>query len=324
MAKSVLHPGPAPEGGATTSGPPVLATPTPDQRGRRRRAARYQLAPLLFVAVNVVLFGVFFVWPAVTGLYYSFTSYTGVGRAPFVGLDNYHRLFADTAFYSALVRTLLFTVMAVPLSYLLALGLAVLLVSPFTRGKPVARVVFFVPWLISPILVGVIWRWIVGENFGLVNYVITSLGGNAVAWQSNANLSLVVVAIAAAWSGTAFSMLLFIAAIKNVPTSYYEAAAIDGASPWQRFRYITLPSIAPTSFIVVLLSTIGSMKEYALFVALNGGGPGTENNLVVQYIFTTGFQRGQIGYASAASFVLMLILMAIALIQLTVNRRREA
>jgi alpha-1,4-digalacturonate transport system permease protein len=260
----------------------------------------------------------------VTGLYYSFTSYTGVGRAPFVGLDNYHRLFADAAFYAALLRTLFFAVMAVPLSYLLALGLAVLLVSPYTKGKPVARVVFFVPWLISPILVGVIWRWIVGENFGLVNYVITSLGGDAVAWQSDANLSLVVVAIAAAWSGTAFSMLLFIAAIKNVPASYYEAAAIDGASPWQRFRYITLPGIAPTSFIVVLLSTIGSMKEYALFVALNGGGPGTENNLVVQYIFTTGFQRGQIGYASAASFVLMLILMAIALFQLFVNRRREA
>ncbi|NAZ81821.1 ABC transporter permease subunit [Kineococcus sp. R8] len=324
MANSVLDPGPPQDGAAAAGAPATASGRTPDLRRQRRRAARYQLAPLLFVAVNVVLFAVFFVWPAATGLWYSFTSYTGVGRAPFVGLENYERLLGDSAFYAALVRTLLFTVLTVPLSYLLSLGLAVLLVSPYTKGKPVARVVFFVPWLISPILVGVIWRWIVGENFGLVNYVVTSLGGDAIAWQSNADLSLVVVAVAAAWSGTAFSMLLFIAAIKNVPASYYEAAAIDGASPWQRFRYITLPGIAPTSFIVVLLSTLGSMKEYALFVALNNGGPGTENNLIVQYIFTTGFQRGQIGYASAASFVLMLILMAIALVQLSVNRRREA
>jgi len=134
---------------------------------------------------------------------------------------------------------------------------------------------------------------------------------------------LIVVVIAATWGGTAFSMLLFIAAIKNVPVSYYEAAALDGAGPWQLFRNITLPSIAPTSFIVILLTTLNAMKEYALFQSLNNGGPGTSNNLLVQYIYQTGFQQGQIGYASAASFVLMIILMAIAIIQLAVNRRTE-
>jgi len=129
------------------------------------------------------------------------------------------------------------------------------------------------------------------------------LGGHAILWQSNANLSLAVVVCAAVWSQTAFSMLLFIAAIKNVPTSYYEAASIDGADSWHLFRHITLPGIAPTSFIVILLSTLTSMKEYPLFLSLNGGGPGTSNNLIVQYIYNTGFSLGQIGYASAASFV---------------------
>jgi alpha-1,4-digalacturonate transport system permease protein len=196
-------------------------------------------------------------------------------------------------------------------------------VSAYSRGKLVARVIFFVPWLISPIVSGVIWRWLFGENFGLVNFLIESLGGKAVPWQSNADLSLIVVVIAATWGGTAFSMLLFIAAIKNVPVSYYEAASLDGAGPWQLFRNITLPSIAPTSFIVILLTTLNAMKEYALFQSLNNGGPGTSNNLLVQYIYQTGFQQGQIGYASAASFVLMIILMAIAIIQLAVNRRTE-
>ncbi|MFD1544922.1 carbohydrate ABC transporter permease [Nonomuraea guangzhouensis] len=293
-------------------------------RRRTRRHDRYTLAPLLLIASNLALFLLFFAWPAAIGLGYSFTSYTGVGSAPFVGLDNYQRLLNDEAFYAALVRTLIFTAAVVPLTFVAALSTAVLLTSPYSRGKTVARVIFFVPWLISPIIAGVIWRWIFGENFGLVNYIITVFGGEAVPWQSNANLSLAIVVIAAAWGGTALNMLMFVAAIKNVPTAYYEAASLDGAGSWAKFRRITLPSIAPTSFIVILLSTLGSMKEYALIQAVNAGGPGTENNLLIQYIFTTGFRRAQIGYASAASFVLMLILMIIAVAQLVINRRKES
>ncbi|MFI6249156.1 carbohydrate ABC transporter permease [Streptomyces sp. NPDC051016] len=289
----------------------------------RRRRSTYTVAPLVLIAANVVLFGLFFVWPAVIGLVYSFTNYTGVGAFQFIGLDNYTNLFGDSTFYDALFRTLLYTVLVVPLNFVLSLLIANLVVSKQAKGASFARVVFFIPWLISPIVVGVLWRWLFGENFGLINYVIEKLGGHAIAWQSNADLSLGVVVMAGAWWGTAFSMLLFIAAIKNVPTSYYEAASLDGAGPWRQFISITLPSIAPTSFIVILLNTINAMKEYPLFVSLNNGGPGTSNNLLVQYIYQTGFNRGQIGYASAASFVLMLILMAVAIIQLIANRRME-
>ncbi|MER6266372.1 sugar ABC transporter permease [Streptomyces sp900105755] len=288
-----------------------------------RRRSTYTFAPLVLIAANVVLFALFFVWPAVIGLVYSFTNYTGVGAFQFIGLDNYTTLFGDSTFYDALTRTLLYTVLVVPLNFVLSLLIANLVVSRQARGASIARVVFFIPWLISPIVVGVLWRWLFGENFGLINYVIEKLGGHAIAWQSNADLSLGVVVMAGAWWGTAFSMLLFIAAIKNVPTSYYEAASLDGAGPWRQFISITLPSIAPTSFIVILLNTINAMKEYPLFVSLNNGGPGTSNNLLVQYIYQTGFNRGQIGYASAASFVLMLILMAVAIIQLIANRRME-
>ncbi|MFF7981394.1 carbohydrate ABC transporter permease [Streptomyces sp. NPDC007901] len=288
-----------------------------------RRRSTYTVAPLVLIAANVVLFGLFFVWPAVIGLVYSFTNYTGVGAFQFVGLDNYTNLFGDSTFYDALLRTLLYTVLVVPLNFVLSLLIANLVVSKQAKGASFARVIFFIPWLISPIVVGVLWRWLFGENFGLINYVVEKLGGHAIAWQSNADLSLGVVVMAGAWWGTAFSMLLFIAAIKNVPTSYYEAASLDGAGPWRQFISITLPSIAPTSFIVILLNTINAMKEYPLFVSLNNGGPGTSNNLLVQYIYQTGFNRGQIGYASAASFVLMLILMAVAIIQLIANRRME-
>ncbi|MDN3027376.1 sugar ABC transporter permease [Streptomyces sp. S.PB5] len=288
-----------------------------------RRRSKYTLAPLVLIAANVVLFALFFVWPAVIGLLYSFTNYTGVGAFQWVGLDNYHNLVGDSTFYDALTRTLLYTVLFVPLNFVVSLLAANLVVSKYAKGGSVARVIFFIPWLLSPIVVGVLWRWMFGENFGLVNYVIEKFGGDAVPWQSNADLSLLVVVMAASWTWTGFTMLLFIAAIKNVPVSYYEAASLDGAGPWRQFFSITLPSIAPTSFIVILLNTINAMKEYPVFVALNKGGPGTSNNLLVQYIYETGFKRGQIGYASAASFVLMLILMAVAIIQLIVNRRVE-
>ena len=288
-----------------------------------RRRSGHTVAPLVLIAANVVLFALFFVWPAVIGLLYSFTNYTGVGPFQFVGLSNYQNLVGDSSFYDALIRTLLYTVLFVPLNFVLSLLIANVLVSKHAKGTSVARVIFFIPWLLSPIVVGVLWRWLFGENFGLVNYVIEKFGGHAIPWQSNADLSLIVVVMAASWAWTGFSMLLFIAAIKNVPVSYYEAASLDGAGPWRQFISITLPSIAPTSFIVILLNTINGMKEYPLFVSLNNGGPGTSNNLLVQYIYQTGFKSGQIGYASAASFVLMLILMAVAIIQLMVNRRVE-
>jgi alpha-1,4-digalacturonate transport system permease protein len=300
----------------TKRAPDVSASPP-------RSRSKYTLAPLVLIAANVVLFALFFVWPAVIGLVYSFTNYTGVGAFQFVGLDNYQRLIGDSTFYAATTRTLLYTVLFVPLNFVLSLLIANVLVSKNAKGASVARIFFFIPWLLSPIIVGVLWRWLFGENFGLVNYVIEKLGGSAVPWQSNADLSLMVVVVAASWAWTGFSMLLFIAAIKNVPTSYYEAAALDGAGPWRQFFSITLPSIAPTSFIVILLNTIHAMKEYAVFASLNNGGPGTSNNLLVQYIYQTGFKSGQIGYASAASFVLMLILMAVAIIQMLVNRRVE-
>lgn len=305
---------------ATTTAltPLVSTTPTP---ARRRRAKNW--APLIFTAAAMILFALFFLWPGALGLIYSFTSYRGVGDLKFIGVDNYTKLFADSDFYRALGRTVLYTALAVPLHYVISLGIASLLVSRYTKGKSVTRIVFFFPWLVSPIVTGVIWRWLFGENFGFVNYAITVLGGDPVAWSTRANLSLAVVLFAGSWASTAFNMLLFIAALKNVPRSYLEAAEIDGASAWQRFRNVTLPILAPTSFMVILLSTIGSMKEFAMIQALNGGGPGTQNMLMVQYIYQTGFERARIGYASAVSMVLMIILIIVAVIQMRFDKAAE-
>lgn len=307
---------------------PDAAAPTAVASGapprRRRPFGRYRLAPFLFTVVAAGLFALFFLWPGVLGLSYSLTDYRGWGEAEFVGLDNYARLMTDPGFYGALFRTFVFTLFAVPLSYALSLGMAVAINATWARGKTAARIIFFLPWLVSPIVTGVIWRWMFGESFGFVNFIIRTLGGESVPWSSNADLSLLVVIIASSWGGAAFNMLLFVAALNNVPKSYYEAAELDGANGWQRFRAITLPSIAPTSVLVILLSTLGHMKEFALIQALNGGGPGTQNRLIVQYIYETGFERSEIGYASAASMILLVVLMIIALIQLRISRRSSS
>jgi alpha-1,4-digalacturonate transport system permease protein len=305
----------------------AVSTPTKDAPpgapapARRRRTRSAGFAPLLFISVAVVLFALFFVWPGALALVYSFTDYSGVGRLKFIGLDNYVELAEDPAFYAALSRTALYTVLAVPAHYVVSLGIAVLLTSTMASGKTGARLIFFFPWLISPIVTGVVWRWLFGENFGFVNFAVAALGGGPMAWESDGTLALIVILVAGTWASTAFNMLLFIAALRNIPRSYLEAAEIDGANARQRFFKITLPLLGPTSFMVVLLTTIGSMKEFALIQALNNGGPGTTNMLVVQYIYQTGFERANIGYASAVSMVLMVILVIIALVQLRFEKR---
>ena len=307
---------------SSTASPGVLRPDPVRSKSQQRRRNRYVTAPLILIGVNVVLFLVFFVWPGALGLIYSFTDYRGVGKLNFIGLANFQKLFADSTFYAALTRTFLYTVLSVPVVYVSSLGVAALLVSRAVRGRTAAKVVIFLPWLISPIVVGVIWRWMFGQDFGFVNFVISTLGGNPVPWSSNGDLALMVVIFAAAWGGTAFNMLLFIAALKNIPEALLEAAELDGANAWERFRHVTLPGVAPTSFMVILLSTIHAMKEFAMIQALTNGGPGSQNTLIVQYIYKTGFEQSKVGYASAASMVLMVVLLAIAVIQLRFNRKK--
>lgn len=299
-------------------------TGRPPAPHKRRPFGRYRIAPLVFTSGVVVLFVLFFLAPGALGLFYSFTDFRGWGAADFVGLQNYSELLGDPDFYGSLVRTLLYTLFSVPVGYVLSLGMAVAITAIGAKGKTAARIVFFLPWLVSPIISGVIWRWLFGESFGFVNYVLASIGAGKLPWATDANLSLIVVILASAWGGAAFNMLLFVSAINNVPTSYYEAAELDGANGWQRFLNITLPSITPTSVLVILLSTLGQMKEFALIQALNEGGPGTQNRLIVQYIYETGFKKSEIGYASAASMLLLVILMIIAIIQLRISKRSES
>jgi len=276
-----------------------------------------------FIFINLVLFLIFFLAPVLLGFYYSLTEYNGSTAPTFIGLANFRELFQDPSFYKALSRTFLYTAVTVPVHFFIPLFFAVLLTRKYTKGKTIAQLVLFVPWLVSPIVAGVTWRWIFGESFGFINYMIEILGGNPLPWATDGNLAFLVVVLASTWGRTAFNMLLFTSAIKNIPNTLYEAADMDGATGWQKFWSITLPSIRPTSFMVILISSISSMKEFALVQALNNGGPGTDNTFMVQYIYNTGFNRARVGYASAVSIVLFAILIVLAIVQLKFEGKAE-
>lgn len=276
-----------------------------------------------FVAINLALFLIFFLTPVLLGFYYSLTDYNGSTIPNFVGLENFRELFQDASFYKSLSRTFLYTLVSVPMAYVIPLLIALMLTSKAARGKTLAQLIIFIPWLVFPIISGVLWRWIFGESFGFVNFLISQMGGTPLPWASDGNLAFIVIIIAATWGGTAFNVLLFIAALKNIPKNLYEEGEMDGATRWQKFWYITLPSIRPTPFMVVLIAPINSMKEFALVQALNGGGPGTDNTFIVQCIYNTGFNRYRVGYASAVSMVLFAILLLLAVLQLYLDNRRK-
>lgn len=277
--------------------------------------------PLAFTGINIILFITFFLVPAILGFYYSLTDYKGYSGEKFIGFANYIELFKDESFYKALLRTVEYTVCQVPLVYAVSLSVALLLNSEKAKGKFISKIIFFLPWTISGIVAGVIWRWLFGENFGFINYVISRLNGTEVPWFTNGTFAFIVIIFASVWGATAFNMLQFMTALKNIPKSLYEAADIDGARWIDKFLHITLPTLKPTSFMVILLGTIGAMKEFALVQSLTNGGPGTENMLIVQYIYTTGFDKMRVGYASSASMVLFAILLCLGLVQMKMGGR---
>ncbi len=262
----------------------------------------------------------FFVVPAVLGFYYSLTKFNGFGTPQFIGFQNYAKLLTDHNFYKIIGHTFLYVLLTVPTVYVAALAVAMGLTRVWIRGRDLMRVSIFWPTMISTIIVGLIWRWIFGENSGIVNYLLTLISGSGLPWLTNNALAMVTLVIATIWSKAGYFMIIFVGGIEAIPESYYEAAYLDGATPWQAFRRITFPLLKPTSFMVVMLCMINSFKEYPMILSLTGGGPADSTTMVIQYIYKTGFDRSNIGYASAASMVMFVILVIVAIIQFRVNK----
>ncbi len=274
------------------------------------------------LAPTLLVFGVFLFYPALNGVWISLTKWDGVNPQKFIGFQNYLKLAADKNFWESFANTLLFTAFSVPLIYAAALGLAVLLTGEI-KGSNFFRAVFYWPTMISSIVVGLTWRFLLGEDFGVVNYLLTLMEKSPVKWLTDARNAMMVIILVTVWSMAGYYMVMFVSGIKGISQTYYEAARIDGGGAWQQFWYITLPLLKPTSLLVIVLSTINVIKTYPLVFALTQGGPAGATKFMVQTIQETGFEKSQMGYASAMTMVLFLVLSMFTSVQFKVNRGGE-
>lgn len=284
----------------------------------KKETFKKECIPYLFIMPNFLIFFLFIVIPALFGVFYSFTEWDGLSPMKFIGLVNFKKIINSKEFWVTLTRTIKYVGVSVPLLYVSSLSLAVLLIQQI-RFKGFFRAVFYWPTMISFIIVGVTWKWLLGDNFGIVNYLLELWGMEPIRWLTDSIPSNIAVIAATIWSRAGFYMVMFIAGLQSIPDSYYEASEVDGATSIQRFWYITIPLLKPTSFLVLTLSMIDTFKSYALVYSLTEGGPAKATTYLVQTIYEYGFEKYQMGYASALSVILFVIIGVLTFIQFKVS-----
>lgn len=303
----------------------------------QRRLGTQRMA-YFFVLPNLLIFAVFILLPMLLNFYYAFTGGSALypQDRPFVGTDNFEALFncqnvfspnpttcQEDIFWRAVLNTGTFVVFQVGGMVLFALVTALAL-NRKIRWRGFFRSVFFYPVLLSPVVVALIWKWILQRD-GLLNALLIAFGSDRIQFLLDPNWARFWVIFVSIWAQMGFYTLILLAGLQSIPAELYESAQIDGASSWNRFRYVTLPLLMPTLLVVVVLSLIRAVQVFDQAFALTGGGPGTATTYVVQYIYNTGFTSTsrQAGLAAAASVVLAGVLMLLTVTQLRLGRRAE-
>ena len=281
----------------------------------RRRPRRFQPA-WLFMAPSLAILGVFVLWPIVVSFWYSLHDWTvGAAVQPWVGLGNYVALTQDPRFWGALGNTLELTVVTVVVLLVVGLALATALLRDTVLTK-VVRSAFFFPTVVSLTSIGLVWRFLLDPDLGLVGGLLHAVGLPAVAWLQDPGLALPTIIFVDVWKTAGFVMIILLGALKAVPADRLEAGRLDGAGTWQLLRFITIPSIRPTLLFATLIVTIQSLQLFDLVYVMTGGGPVFATDTLVTELFREGFVDFRTGYASAISWVLFAIIMLISLLQL--------
>ncbi len=273
------------------------------------------LTPTLLITL------VFFILPVIFSFYLSFHHWNILKPdKPFVGLDNYRRMFATDEFWAALKNTVLYTIGVVPIGAMISLLLALLL-NQKIRGLYFYRTAYFMPVITSTIVVAVVWTWIYNPYYGLINIVLKMFKLPQPGWLVDPEWALPAIIIMSIWKNMGYHMVIFLAGLQNIPQVYYEAAAIDGAGRLAQFRYITWPMLRPTTALVLMTSIIFSFQVFGPVYVMTGGGPMRRTTVLLYYIYQRGFEFKEMGYASAVAWVLFFIIFAVTLVQFRYSRR---
>lgn len=273
-----------------------------------------------FLLPNLIGFTVFIIVPILGSLYLSFTEWNLISSPQWVGLDNYARLLKDKDFWRALGNTLTFIVGYVPAVMVTGLGFALVLNKKISFRK-FFRAAYFIPVITSWVAVSLIWKWLLNPNYGIVNYLLSLVGIQGPAWLQDPAWAMVGIIMTSVWKDTGFVMILFLAGLQGISETYYEAADIDGASAVQKFRHITLPLLTPTTFFVLVILLINSFQVFDQVMIMTEGGPAGATTVVVQQIYNYAFSYSQMGYASAMSWILFLLIFVVTAIQLKSQKR---
>lgn len=285
----------------------------------RRTGLPRWLVGLLWISPWVVGFLAFMAAPIALSLWYSLTDYTLLQPPEFVGLDNYARIATDAVFWTTVRNTVVFAAVAIPLSTLLSLIIAAGLARNI-RAVGLYRTIVFLPSLVPVVASAVIWQWLFQAEAGLVNQLLSLVGINGPTWLERPNWAMAAVVITALWA-IGHPVVIYVAAMKDVPVSLYEAAAIDGLGPVGRFTQVTLPMISPVVLFNVVVAIIAAWQVFAVPYIMTSGGPGRATYFYTMYLYDKAFRFGEMGYASAMAWIQMLIIVALTGVVLLASKR---
>jgi ABC-type sugar transport system permease subunit len=290
-------------------------------------ALQAKYAPYLFVAPFLVLFLGFMVYPLLRSVSMSFYSYAGPHTSRFVGLGHYRFFLGDVLLWIAVVNTILYAILFMALQIPLSLGLALLLNSPRVRFRNVFRFAFFAPYLVGNVFVSVIFVLLLSQRHGLIPKVLGLLQPSwlELNWLADPIYARVAIVLASLWLSVGWGMVFFLAALQGVDRELYDAAAVDGAGPWSRFWNVTLPGIKPVTTFLVISGTIGALQlfelPYVIFLQQgSAAGPKWAGLTIVMYLYQQGFDLGDIGAACAVGWFLVILILAVALVQIRISR----
>lgn len=291
-----------------------------------REAAAESRAGWAFVLPALLLIGIFFVVPVGGAFLLSFTDFDlySVGdfsSTRFVGLDNYRVLAASPLFWTALRNTLYFVVIGGPLSAAVSLGAAVLVNAKAVRFRAFFRSAFFAPWVTTLVAMALVWRYIYHPQYGLLNAALGLVGVGPVDWLGSTTWAMPSLILLSVWKNFGYNMLVFLAGLQSIPEELYEAAALDGAGPWRRFRHVTLPMLGPTFVFVGVVTMIASFQVFSEPYVMTQGGPLKSTLTLVLFMYEQGFRWWRLGYSAAIAVVLFGLTLVGTLIQFRLQAR---
>jgi multiple sugar transport system permease protein len=285
-----------------------------------QRGWRFRLTVFAFLAPSLVPLVLFLVLPMISSIALSFLSWDLLTSPRWVGLANYRGLLHDAEFHSALFHTLYFVAGYLPLVFCGGLLLALAL-NQQLKGVAWLRTLYFLPVVTSWVVVSLVWKWLLNPQYGIVNRLLSFVGVHGPGWWLDPNWAMPSIIFASAWKDLGFTMVIFLAGLQAIPHEYYEAAALDGAGRWGRFRHVTLPLLSPASFFVVVISLINNIQVFDQVWVMTQGGPAGSTTVVVQQIVQNAFSYGRMGYAAAMSWVLFAIILAVTAVQLKLQKK---